>query len=73
LKRRFILLWNIKLGNKNEIEEEGGRRGGFWTDAWELSVQKREIWTDKKNYRSRSEEYGPIKKFTGPEVRNMDL
>jgi len=81
LERRFILLWNIKLGNKNEIEEEGGRRGGFWTDAWELSVQKREIWTDKKitgpevrnmgdkiNYRSENEICRPIKKFIDPKT-----
>ncbi len=50
-----------KIGNKVEIEEGGGRRGGFWTDARELSVQKREIWTDKNNYRSENEIIRPIK------------
>ncbi|MFU1769471.1 hypothetical protein [Mammaliicoccus sciuri] len=61
-----------KIGNKVEIEEDGGKGGGFWTDARELSVQKREIWTDKNNYRSRNGKYGPIKIITGPEMRNMD-
>lgn len=36
-----------KIENKGEIEEGEGRRGGFWTDSWELPVQKRKIWTDK--------------------------
>ncbi len=51
----------------------------------ELPVQKREIWTDKKIYRSRNGKSGPIngitgpereiwtdKKITGPEIGNMD-
>ncbi|MCE5093844.1 hypothetical protein KJC18_01685 [Mammaliicoccus sciuri] len=37
-----------------------------------LSVQKREICTDTKNYRSRKEKYVPIRKIIGPEKRNMD-
>ncbi|MEB7065130.1 hypothetical protein ACLIJS_12195 [Mammaliicoccus sciuri] len=43
-----------KIGNKVEIEEDGGKGGGFWTD--------------KINYRSRSEEYGPIKIIIGPKT-----
>ncbi|RIN99567.1 hypothetical protein BU000_02410 [Mammaliicoccus sciuri] len=61
-----------KIENKGEIEEGEGRRGGFWTDSWELPVQKRKIWTDKNNYRSRNGKYGPIKIITGPETENMD-
>jgi len=50
-----------KIENKGEIEEGEGRRGGFWTDSWELPVQKRKIWTDKNKYRPEKRISRPIK------------
>ncbi|MCD8895843.1 hypothetical protein [Mammaliicoccus sciuri] len=55
-----------KIENKGEIEEGEGRRGGFWTDSWELPVQKRKIWTDKNKYRPEKRICRPINKNSDP-------
>gem|GEM_PF-6352915 len=58
----FIFVW------KGSIGPETGNM-----DRYEkLPVQKQEIWTDTKNYRSKNRKYGPIRKIIGPETGNMD-
>jgi len=58
-----------KIENKGEIEEGEGRRGGFWTDSWELPVQKRKICTDKNKYRPENGICRPINKNIDPKMR----
>ncbi len=60
LSHPFHICWKVsiglEIGNMDRYEK--------------LSVQKWEIWTDTENYRYRKRKYGPIKKFTGPEMGN---